>query len=191
LKDVRDEDEALNKATDADSKSYGVKGQLQREGDLSCSIKIHPHFDEVPPEQGEKPDSKESRDNVDDVPYPFRKLENKEIHKHMAFEKGGKGDSETDHDGAGKGDQFIGADDRPAKGPQDDIRYRQEHHEGDGDSCDDIEELAESVDLVDYRLHEAPLLDEGWHLNQTGKGWIPSLPLTFTSEVSSVLLGRI
>ena len=69
LKDVRDEDEALNKTADADSKSYGVKGQLQREGDLSCSIKIHPHFDEVPPEQGEKPDSKASRDNVDDVPY--------------------------------------------------------------------------------------------------------------------------
>jgi hypothetical protein len=54
---VSDEDEALNEAADADSKSYGVKGQLQRERDLSCSIKIHPHFDEVPPEQGEKPDS--------------------------------------------------------------------------------------------------------------------------------------
>jgi hypothetical protein len=97
---VSDEDEALNEAADADSKSYGVKGQLQRERDLSCSIKIHPHFDEVPPEQGEKPDSKESRDNMNGVPYPFRKLENKEIHKDMAFEKGGEGDSETDHDGA-------------------------------------------------------------------------------------------
>jgi hypothetical protein len=178
---VSDEDEALNEAADADSKSYWVKGQLQRQGDLSCSIKIHPHFDEVPPEQGEKPDSKESRDNVDDVPYPFRKLENEEVHKHMAFEKGGEGDSETDHDGAGKGDQFIGADDRPSKRPQDDIRYRQEHHEGDGDSCDDIEELAESVHLVDYRLHEAPLLDVFCRLRQKREGMspIPSPDLYF------------
>jgi len=180
LKDVRDEDEALNKATDADSKSNRVKGQLQREGDLSCSIKIHPHFDEVPPEQGEKPDSKESRDNVNGVPYPFRKLENKEIHKHMAFEKGGEGDSETDHDGAGKGDQFIGAYDRPSKRPQDDVRYGQEHHEGDGDSCDDIEELAESVHLVDYRLHEAPLLNElAFKPNGEGMSPIPSPDLYF------------
>src|SRR5512137_546436 len=63
LKDVSDEDEALNKTADADSKSYWVKGQLQRQGDLSCSIKIHPHFKEIPAQEGEKAYSEASRDN--------------------------------------------------------------------------------------------------------------------------------
>jgi len=146
---VREEDEALDEATEANSVGYGVKGQLQRERDFSCAIKIHPQFDEVPPKQGKKPDSKESCDNVDRVPYPFRKLENKEIHEHMPFEKGGEGDGESNYDGAREGHKFIGADDGPAKGSQDDIRHRQEHHEGDGDSCDNIEKLAESLHLID------------------------------------------
>jgi hypothetical protein len=100
LKDVRDEDEALDEATDANSVCHRVKGQLQRERDFSCPIKIHPQFDEVPSEQGKKPDPHQSGDNVDGVPYPFRKLENKEIHEHMAFEKRGEGDGETNHDGS-------------------------------------------------------------------------------------------
>jgi hypothetical protein len=95
---VSDEHEALNKAADPDSVCHWVEGQLQRERDLSCAIKIHPQFDEVPSEQGKKPDSKESRNNVDGVPYSFRKLENKKIHEHMAFKKGGEGDGETNHD---------------------------------------------------------------------------------------------
>jgi hypothetical protein len=149
LKNVREEDEALDEATEANSVGYGVKGQLQRERDLSCAIKIHPQFDEVPPKQGKKPDSKESRDNVDRVAYPFRKLENKEIHEHMAFEEGGEGNCKPDHDSAGESDELVSAYDRSAKGSQDDIRHRQEHHEGDGDSCDNIEKLAESLHLID------------------------------------------
>ena len=60
-----------------------------------------------------------------------------------------RGTAKPDHDGSREGDEFIGANDRSAKGSQDDIRYRQEHHEGDGDSRDDIEKLAESLHLVD------------------------------------------
>jgi hypothetical protein len=191
LKDVSDEDEALNKTADADSESHGVKGQLQRQGDLSGSIKIHPHFKEIPAQEGEKAYAEASRDNMTDVSHSFREPENEEVHKHMAFEQGSQGNSETDHYGAGKSDQFIGANDRPSKRPQDDVRYGQEHHEGDGDSCNHIEKLAESLHLVDYRLHEAPLLEGCFDSGQNGEGmFYPSLPLTVTSEASPVLPGR-
>jgi hypothetical protein len=129
---VSDEDEALNEAADADSKSYWVKGKLQRQGDLSGSIKIHPHFNEIPAQEGEKTYSEASRDYMTDVSHSFREPENEKVHKHMAFKEGGQGNRETDHYGAGKGDEFVSADDWSAKIPQDDIRHGEEHDEGDG-----------------------------------------------------------
>jgi hypothetical protein len=146
---MRQEDEALNETADAYSVSHGIEGQLQRERNLSRAIKIHSHLDHVPAKQGKEHDSHHSGDHVDDVPDPFGELENKEVHKNVALEKGGEGHGETNHDGPRAGSEYIGADDRSAERSQDDSRYCQEHHEGDGDSCEDIQKLAESVHLID------------------------------------------
>src|SRR5512134_2505027 len=77
LKDVRDEDEALNETADADSVSHRIEGQLQRQRNLSRAQKIHPQLDHIPPEQEEERDAHESGHHVDGVPHPFRELENK------------------------------------------------------------------------------------------------------------------
>jgi len=152
-----DEHEALDETSDADTKCDGIEGQLKGEGNLSCSVKIHPHFKEIPPKQGKQTDAETASQHMENISYPFGKPHNKEIDEHMALEKSGQRDGKADDDGSGKGDQFIGADDRSAKRPQDDVGDREKHDKGDGDACDDVEEPAHSLYLADEPFHEEPL----------------------------------